>query len=77
MSTPRSRINEQFNEAIANLNRAGYIWTDTISPEYGLKKYCFQGAAKCDEVQIELDVVNVIAAGNFYREILKNEQATQ
>ncbi len=77
MSTPRSRINEQFNEAIANLNRAGYIWTDTISPEYGLKKYCFQGAAKCDEVQIELDVVNVIAAGNFYREILKNEQTTQ
>jgi hypothetical protein len=77
MSTPRSRINEQFNEAIANLNRAGYIWTDTITPEYGLKKYCFQGAAKCDEVQIELDVVNVIAAGNFYREILKNEQATQ
>jgi len=71
MSTPRSRINEQFNEAIANLNRAGYIWTDTITPEYGLKKYCFQGAAKCDEVQIELDVVNVIAAGNFYREILK------
>ena len=77
MSTTRSRINEQFNEAIANLNRAGYIWTDTITPEYGLKKYCFQGAAKCDEVQIELDVVNVIAAGNFYREILKNEQATQ
>ena len=77
MSTPRSRINEQFNEAIASLNRAGYIWTDTITPEYGLKKYCFQGAAKCDEVQIELDVVNVIAAGNFYREILKNEQATQ
>ena len=71
MSTTRSRINEQFNEAIANLNRAGYIWTDTITPEYGLKKYCFQGAAKCDEVQIELDVVNVIAAGNFYREILK------
>lgn len=77
MSTPRSRINEQFNEAIANLNRAGYIWTDTIVAGYGLKKYCFQGAAKCDEVQIELDVVNVIAAGNFYREILKNEQATQ
>ena len=71
MSTTRSRINEQFNEAIANLNRAGYIWTDTITPEYGLKKYCFQGAAKCDEVQIEMDVVNVIAAGNFYRDILK------
>lgn len=70
MSTPRSRINEQFNEAIASLNRAGYIWTDTIVPGYGLKMYCFQGAAKCDDVQIELDVVSVIAAGNFYREIL-------
>ena len=67
----RSTINEQFNEAIASLNKAGYLWTDTITHGYGLKKYCFQGAAKCDDVQIELDVVNVIAAGNFYKEILK------
>lgn len=67
----RSTVKEQFNQAIETLYKAGYIWTDTIQEGYGLKKYCFQGAAKCDDVQIELDVVNVIAAGNFYKEILK------
>lgn len=68
--TLRSRIDKQFNTAVANLNRAGYIWTGTIEDGYRLKKYCFQGVAKSDPVQIELDIVNVIEAGNFYRKIL-------
>jgi hypothetical protein len=61
--------NTKVSKAISILHHAGYLWIDTKEDGYLLKKYIFQGAASCDRVQIELDAVGVIAAGDFYRRL--------
>jgi hypothetical protein len=72
--TSRSTVADRLVKAIKTLHLAGYLWTDTIEDEYKPKVYCFQGAAKSDPVQIELDIVNVLAAGDFYERILNETE---
>jgi hypothetical protein len=73
--TRRSTVADRLVKAIKTLHTAGYLWTDTIVDEYKPKVYCFQGAAKSDPVQIELDIVNVLAAGDFYERVLNESKA--